>query len=203
MKRIIVIFSILIFASLKIFSQQKPICDETTNYLIDKEMPSVYLTFEQFGKATDWKKARLGEWSDKSAIQKGNDIWLSLHNNSCWEIKFRTDSLYLSKVKVDGKDKVVFGVLEDGAIANVQYTVEEQDRKVVPYGGDNANISTLPSGKSILFGVFKEHLDKSRSIYVDFNYGWEAKMFSNNLAPEHRALFWSYRLEEEKEKSAK
>ena len=94
MKRFVLIFSILICASLSIFSQQKPICDETTNYLIDKEMPSVYLTFEQFGKATDWKQAKLGEWSDKSAIQKGNDIWLRLHNNSCWEIKFRTDSLY-------------------------------------------------------------------------------------------------------------
>ena len=37
MKRFIVIFSVLIFASLSIFSQQKLVCDETTNYLIDEE----------------------------------------------------------------------------------------------------------------------------------------------------------------------
>ena len=200
MKRLIVVFSILISVSLNVFSQQKPICDETKNYLIDKEMPSVYLTFEQFGKATDWKQAKLGEWSDKSAIQKGDDIWLRLHNNSCWDIKFRTDSLYLSKAKVDGKDKVIFGILEDGAIANVQYSIEEQNRKQVIYGSDTGSISGLPSGKSVLFGVFKEHLSKSRSIYVDFNYGWEVKDFSNNLAPLHRAFFWGYRLEEERGK---
>lgn len=200
MKRFIVILSILIFTSLCIFSQQKPVCDESTNYLIDKAMPSVYLTFEQFGKATDWKQAKLGEWSDKSAIQKGDDVWLRLHNNSCWEIKFRTDSLYIKKTTVDGKFKPIFGVLEDGAIANVQYNVEEQNRKEVSYGSHTGSISSLPSGKSILFGVFKEHLAKSRSIYVDFTYGWEIKDFSNNLAPLHRAFFWGYRLEEEREK---
>lgn len=199
MKRFIVIFSILIFTSLCVFSQQKLVCDETTNYLINKEMPGVYLTFEQFGKATDWKQAKLGEWSDKSAIQKGDDVWLRLHNNSCWEIKFRTDSLYVSKTTVDGKFKPIFGVLEDGAIANVQYNIEEQNRKEVIYGSHTGSISGLPSGKSILFGVFKEHLSKSRSIYVDFNYGWEVKDFSNNLAPLHCASFWGYRLEEEKE----
>ena len=133
-----------------------------------KNMPSIYLTFEQFGKATDWKQAKLGEWSDKSAIQRGDDVWLRLHNNGCWEVKFRTDSLYISKATVDGKFKPIFGVLEDGAIANVQYSVEEQNRKQVPYGSDNGSISSLPSGKSILFGVFKKHLSKSRSIYVGF-----------------------------------
>ncbi len=195
------IVGLMFVLNLAAYSQQKNVCDETTNFLIDKEMPSVYLTFEQFGKATDWTQAKLGEWSDKSKIKKGDDIWLRLHNNSCWNIKFRTDSLYISKAKVDGKDKIVFGILEDGALANVQYSVEELDRKQVSYGGDTANISTLPSGKSVLFGVFKEHLFNSRSIYVDFNYGWEVKDFSNNLAPLHRAFYWGYRLKEESRKS--
>jgi hypothetical protein len=200
MKRLVIIFSILISASLNSFSQQKSVCDETTNYLIDKTMPSVYLTFEQFGKATDWKQAKLGEWGDKSTIQKGDDVWLRLHNNSCWDIKFKTDSSYISKTTVDGKLKLIYGILEDGALATIQYSVEEQNRKQVPYGSDMSSLSSLPSGKSVLFGVFKEHLSKSRSIYVDFNYGWEVKDFSNNLAPLHRAFFWGYRLEEEREK---
>ncbi len=198
MKRVFVLIGFLIFTNLAGFAQEKVVCDESTNFLIDIEKPSVYLNFEQFGKATDWKQSKLGEWSDKSKIQKGGDVWLRLHNNSCWDIKLNTDSLYISKTRVDGKDKIVFGILEDSALANVQYHVEEQNRKQVPYGSHTSNISTLPSGKSILFGVFKEHLSNSRSIYVYFNYEWEVKSFSNNLAPEHRAFFWGYRLEEEK-----
>lgn len=190
--------SVLLLSSLAL--SQSVVCDSSTNFLLNKEMPSVYLNFEQFGKAGDWRQSKLGEWSDKSKIEKGDDIWLRFYNNSCWEISFRTDSLYVSKTTVDGKFKTVFGVLEDGAIANVQYQVEEQDRRQVPYGGHTANLSSLPSGKSILFGVHKEHLSKDRSIYVDFNYGWEVKDFSGNLAPLHRAFFWGYRLEGERKR---
>jgi hypothetical protein len=200
MKSFLVIIVFVFVFSVEAFPQQKAICDETTNYLIDKQMPSVYLTFERFGKAANWSQSKIGEWSDKSKIEKGDDIWLRLHNNSCWDVKFKTDSLYISKTTIDGKFKLIYGILEDGALANIQYSIEEQNRKQVPYGSDTASLSSLPSGKSVVFGVFKEHLSKSRSIYVDFNYGWEAKDFSNNLAPLHRAFFWSYRLEEEREK---
>lgn len=158
-------------------------------------MPSVYLTFEQFGKTTSWTQSKIGEWSDKSKIEKGNDVWLRLYNNSCWKIKFKTDSLYLSKTTVDGKFKVIYRILEDGALANIQYDVEEQNGKQVPYGSDMANLSSLPSGKSVLFRVMKEHLSKNRSLFVDFNYGWEIKEFSNNLRPKHRSRFTAYRLE--------
>lgn len=200
MKRFLIIIGFVFVFNFTGFSQQKVSCDSTTNFLIDKEMPSVYLTFETFGRATSWTQSKVGEWSDKSKIEKGDDVWLRLHNNSCWDIKLRTDSLYLSKTTVDGKFNLIYGILEDGALANVQYSVEEQNRKQVSYGSDMANLSSLPSGKSVLFGVFKEHLSKSRSIYVDFNYGWEVKDFSNNLAPLHRAFFWGYRLEEVRKK---
>lgn len=198
MRKVLVILGLLFISNLIVFSQQKATCDETTNYLIDKDMPSVYINFEQFGKATIWTQSKIGEWSDKSKIEKGKDVWLRLHNNSCWEITFNADSLYLSKTTVDGKFKVIYGALEDGALANIQYRVEEQNRKQVAYGSDMGNVSSLPSGKSVLFGVFKDHLSNSRSIYVDFNYDWEVKDFSNNLAPLHRAFFWGYRLEEER-----
>ena len=106
----------------------------------------------------------------------------------------------MSKTTVDVKFKIIYGVLENGALANIQYKAEEQNGKQVSYGSDMASLSDLPSGKSVLFGVLKEHLSKSRSVYVDFNYGWEMKDFSNNLAPLHRAFFWGYRLEEERKK---
>jgi hypothetical protein len=198
MKSFLISIVFVFIFSFAVFPQQKVVCDETTNFSIDKQMPSIYLTFERFGKATSWTQSKIGEWSDKSKIEKGDDVWLRLHNNSCWDIKFKTDSLYLSKTIVDGKLKIIYGILEDGALANIQYSVEEQNRKQVPYGSDTASLSSLPSGKSVIFGVFKDHLSKSRSIYIDFTYGWEVKDFSNNLAPLHQAFFWGYRLEEEK-----
>lgn len=198
------VFSFLFVFSTLAFPQQKGVCENVKDYRLDKNNPSVYLTFERFGKAKgDWKQAKLGEWSDKSKIEKGNDVWLRLHNNSCWEISFSTDSMYISKIASPedaNKPKIVFGVLEDGAIANVQYQIEEHNRKQVIYGSHIGSISSLPSGRSVLFSVFREHLSNSRSIYVNFNYEWEQDNWSNSLAPLHRSFFWGYRLEEETEK---
>lgn len=198
-KQVIALAIIVVLCCVSGFTQ-KGKCDETTNFVLDSEKPSVYITFERFGKATDWKESKFGEWSDKSGIKDGNDIWLRLHNNSCWEITFATDSLYISKTEVDGKFKPIFGILEDGAIVSVQYKVEEQDRQQVAYGAHGYNISSLSSGRSVLFGVLKEHLENDRSIYVPFQYGWEKKIFSSNLEPQHRSFFWGYRMEEVKKK---
>lgn len=186
-----------------VFGQTSKACEQPNAILIDKEKPSVYLEFEQFGKAEDWKASKLGEASEKPKIEKGNDIWLRLHNNSCWELKIPTFSMYMSKVSDPtnvGKTKIAFGRIADGTAANVFYKVEENDRKQVVWGGHSYSESYLPSGFSIVFPVHREHLEKDRSIYVSFNYGWETKRFSSNLDPLHRAFFWGYRLEEVKKK---
>lgn len=197
--RLIAVVIVISFCCLSAFAQSRK-CDEMSGFVLDSKNPSIYINFERFGKASDWKESKLGEWSDKSAIKDGNDVWLRIHNNSCWDITFTTDSLYISKSVVDGKFKPVFGVLDDGAIANVQYRIEEQDRQQVTYGAHGGNISSLPSGRSVLFGVLKEHLENNRSVYVPFQYGWESRRFSSNLEPQHRSFFWGYRLEEEKDK---
>lgn len=178
-------------------------CDEQTGFVLNSEKPSVYIEFEQFGKADDWGNARLAEINIKPAIKKGNDVWLRLYNNSCWDISFRTLSMYMSKVpdpSNPGKFKIVFGYIQDDSAANVAYVAEEQDRKHVPWGGDSFSISRLASGHSLVFPIYRDHLEKDRSIFVDFNYGWEKDKWSYNLAPEHRAFFWGYRLEEVKKK---
>jgi len=201
MRFIGVVTYILLFLSLNLIAQSKP-CDASTGYVIDTEKPSVYIEFEQFGKADDWQSSRLGEVSKKPEIKNGNDVWLRLYNNSCWDIQFRTLSGYMHTVPDPanpGKIKLAFDIL-DGTAANVAYTSEEQDGKVVPWGGDNFSLSYLPSGRSLVFPVYKMHLEKSRSIYVAFNYGWEKDKFSNNLAPDHHSFFWGYRLEEVKKK---
>ncbi|MGQ0542630.1 MAG: hypothetical protein ACT4O9_12375 [Blastocatellia bacterium] len=113
-------------------------------------------------------------------------------------MKIPTFSMYVSKVPDPanpGKFKIGFA-MQDGAAANVFYNVEEQDRKGVLWGGDSYSISVLRPGNSIVFPVFHEHLEKGRSVYVNFNYGWETKQHSNNLDPLHRSFFWGYRLEE-------
>lgn len=192
---------LLILLTLNMLAQVKT-CDQSTGYVIDKEKPSVYIEFEQFGKADDWQSSRLGEVSKKAEIKKGNDVWLRLYNNSCWDIQVKTlsGSLHFEPDPANRvKKKLAFDIL-DGAAINVVYTSEEQDGKVVPGGGDSFSESFLPSGRSLVFPVYKMHLEKSRSIYVAYNYGWEKKIFSNNLAPDHHSFFWGYRLKEEKKK---
>lgn len=189
--------------SVPAFAQASKICEQPKAYIINKEKPSVYIEFEQFGKADDWQNARLGEVSKKLEIKKGNDVWLRLYNNSCWELQIPTFSMYMSMVKDEAnpeKKKVIFGRIEDGTAANVFYKVEEDDRKQVVWGGHSYSESFLPPGFSVLFPVHREHLENDRSIYVNFTYEWESKQFSSNLSPLHRSFFWGYRLEEVKKK---
>ncbi len=188
------LFLMLVLCILRVPAQNVN-CGKETGFVLVKDMPSVYLSFERFGRANDPQDSKIGDWSGKLPIKNGNDVWLRLTNNSCWEITLATDSLYASKIIVNGKSTIRFGVVEDGSVANVQYRVEEQDGRQVRYGAHGGSITSLPSGRSLIFSVLREHLDNHRSIYVPFQYGWEKK-FSNNLEPIHRSFFWGYRLKE-------
>src|SRR5712675_1454937 len=88
---------------------------------LSKDHPAIYITFERRGKAIDPADFRLAETGDISKSQeKGDDIWLRLHNNSRWAIRFPTWSLYIGK-KIspyrlsDGKTVLV---LSDGMEVN-------------------------------------------------------------------------------------
>lgn len=165
---------------------------------LSKDHPAIYITFERRGKAINPMDSRLAETGETSKSQeKGNHIWLRLHNNCRWAILFPTWSLYIGK-KVsphrlsDGTS--VLG-LSDGMEVNAMYQVVDDDGKIVPYGGDMHSLSWLPPGHSVIFSVSREHLSKDRSIYVYFNYEWErGEQYSNNLSPEHRSMYWGYRL---------
>jgi hypothetical protein len=181
---------------------QQPNCGETTGFSLNPEKPSIYIEFEQFGKADDWGGYKLGEPMKKPDIKKGDDIWLRLRNNSCWDITFRSLSSYMQLIPdpADASKKKLSFDLADGIAVNVAYVSQEQNSKVVPWGGDNFSVSKLPSGRSIVFPVYKEHLANGRSIYVPFNYTWEKDKWSDNLPPEHHSFFWDYRMEEVKKK---
>lgn len=168
---------------------------------ISKDHPAIYITFERRGKAINPMDSRLAETGETSkSKEKGEDYWLRLHNNSRWAILFPTWSLYVGKRVSpfrlsDGAS--VLG-LSDGMEVNARYTVVEDDSRDVPYGGDSYSQSWLPPGRSVIFSVSREHLSKERSIYIYFNYEWErGEVYSNNLSPEHRSMYWGYRLRED------
>src|ERR1700760_5003316 len=75
-------------------------CDGSKDVRMDKAHPGVYLSFERLGKALNPLDARLMEPSKTGkSKEKGDDIWLRLHNNTCWPIQIRTLSSYLPKEK--------------------------------------------------------------------------------------------------------
>lgn len=198
-----------LFLTLMLFGSLTPIClsqhvnnaASDADIRISKDHPSIYITFEKRGKAVNPMDSRLAETGQPSkSKEKGDDIWLRLHNNSRWAILFPTWSLYIGKNVSpyrlsDGKS--VLGLADDTEV-NAKYQVVEDDGKILAYGGDSYSQSWLPPGRSVIFSVNREHLSKGRSIYVYFNYEWESgQVYSNNLSPEHRSMYWSYRLQEE------
>ncbi len=163
--------------------------------------PIIYINFEKFGKAIDPMSERMAEAGDSArSKEKGKDVWLRLRNNSKFAISFRTDSMYLGKraSMYQFPDGSKLLSLADGAEVSIQYQVAEKDGRHVPSGSDNAFISWLAPGRSVLFSVRREHLTNDRMIYVDFNYDWEkADRCSYNLAPVHRSEYYGYRLEQD------
>src|SRR2546423_3314004 len=101
---------------------------------LSKDHPASYITFERRGKAINPMDSRLAETGETSKSQeKGNDIWLRLHNNCRWAILFPTWSLYIGE-KVspyrlsDGTS--VFGLSDGMAVNATMYQVVEDDGKV-------------------------------------------------------------------------
>ena len=163
--------------------------------------PIIYISFEKFGKAIDPMAEHMAEAGESArSKEKGKDVWLRLHNNSKFAISFRTDSMYLGKrasmYQFPDGSKVLS--LVDGAEVSIQYQIAEKDGRSVPYGSDNAFMSWLAPGRSVLFSARREHLANDRMIYVDFNYDWEkGDRYSYNLAPVHRSEYYGYRLEQD------
>jgi hypothetical protein len=168
---------------------------------LSKGHPAIYITFERRGTAVDPMTSPLAETGKPvSRSTGGQDYWLRIHNNSRWAILFQTWSLYLgesvSPMRLsDGRS--VLG-LNDDIEVNAVYRVEESDGRVVPYGGDSYSESWLPPGRSVVFSVDRGHLANDRSIYIYYSYEWEfGHAYSYNLAPEHRVMYWGYRLQNE------
>ena len=197
MSKLLLLIIVLLGASTVGFSQSAPPCDAFNDVRIDKTNPGVYLTFERLGKAVNPLDTRLMEpGSTSKPKQKGSDVWLRLHNNTCWTIHILTFSMYLPKRKPDEKtiDWIKrAGYLENGSEMSLNYYVQEKGGRRLFSPFDSFSISHIPPGVTVIFSVAREALSKERSIFVDFNYSWEAdeRGFNRTNEPQHRVQYSS------------
>ena len=160
--------------------------------LIDKDKPSVYISFEKSGKAPPLFR---GETEDR--------FWLRLKNNTKGSVSF-----CYSKTQRPYGDIVVRYNLEkednSGATGGISpdYNRVSRSPDVValePIGNgyaitDSCVTYVLLSGMSVLFSVPKVHLfhgSTSYRIEIPFNYGWEHETTIAGTSPKH-ILSFSY-----------
>lgn len=120
---------------------------------LSRDKPSVYISYERSGKR-----------EPLHASESDEGIWLRLHNNTKWTIKFP-----------------VFGATEAHGDVGMFYILEvvsELPDEVVdiPKGEELGHVYSpfeLRSGESVLFSVPREHLPKGIALRVKFSYEWE------------------------------
>ncbi len=134
---------------------------------IVKHTPTIYITFEGFGKVGNSLEARVLETGEASRSQEqGQYVWLRLHNNTRWGIDIPTVDLFLT----------INWVRE----IHPRYQVEERDGTRAPVNEiDKGYWTSLRPGHSALFSVLRELFSNGRKIYISFIYQWEYdKLFS-------------------------
>src|SRR5687767_3680306 len=119
-------------------AQLPPSCGASNDVRIVKEKPTVYLTFDRFGKAlnVDEQKLLHGDQRGKSR-EKGKDVWLRVHNNTCWPISLIQYGMYIPKQQrgeAPGERFKRMGILDDGAETGLFYAVMK-DRNQIGYSG--------------------------------------------------------------------
>ncbi|HEX8162592.1 MAG TPA: hypothetical protein VF538_12005 [Pyrinomonadaceae bacterium] len=138
-----------------------------------KNQPTVYLSIDHTGP----RKPLYEE-------ESGNGIWLKLHNNTLWPIVFP-----------------VFGVSKEwgdlGMFYDIEFEGEQKSRAITPLPrgyklGHVSTLFTLPSGRSVVFSIPREHLVKGLKICVNFNYNWEAseRGWVRDDEPKHYVYFY-------------
>jgi hypothetical protein len=140
---------------------------------IEKDKPTVYISFVRVAK-----REPLHEGESKEGV------WLKLHNNTRWTLVH-----------------AAFGVEPKWGEVGLFYDVElakrrnRSDLSELPLGYDRGDVSStnnLPSGKSILFSVPREHLAKNLRLRICYNYSWEAgdRGWVGYDEPEHCVFFY-------------
>jgi hypothetical protein len=170
-------FCIVILVAVFVGAQQPTPCGVSNDVRIVQEKPTVYLTFERFGKALNRGEQKLLQ-NDQRGIsqQKGDDVWLRVHNNTCWPISLIQYGMYVPKQQpgeAPGERFKRMGILDDGAETGLFYAVMK-DRNQIGYSGiDSYDYVKLLPGRTTLFSATRAALKDQQSIRISFIYDWE------------------------------
>ncbi|MGH9768144.1 MAG: hypothetical protein ACREAB_11970 [Blastocatellia bacterium] len=215
---VLLVITVLCSFALAVLAQQKDKTITKADVLLSKGDPTIHITFESVGRLSPKPTKLIATDSTNQEAQwpitNEGDIQivrLRLHNNTRWAISFSTDSLYIGPQTTPlrlGDGRGALG-LRDGIEVNVRYGIEpETGVEFVKAPGGSVNIipievklpvinrsdvsstSWLPSGRSVIFIVPREHLAKNLKVYVPFAYEWEtAERDYGTKEPEHRVYF--------------
>lgn len=145
-----------------------------------KDKPTIYITFERSGK----RKPLFNSESDKG-------IWLRLHNNTKWSIRFCTFAL--PEDWYDGEVGMPYEIekqppLFSGSPDEIKKD-EDEWKKADALGYNYHEMCEtfyLKSGKSVLFSAPREHFSRFLLMKVLYEYEWE---FGKGHEPLHYAVF--------------
>jgi hypothetical protein len=135
-------------------------------------LEGVTVSFDSFGQALNLWDQHLAEVGDPANAQAaGSDYWYRLRNDSGQPISFRTASMYIDpniknwKVLPGGKR---VSTLSEGRRILVLFALEDRKGKPLPYGGDLSALSSLESGRSVLFSIPRAAFDHGQRVAIDF-----------------------------------
>lgn len=169
---------LFLFGSLySVEGQRKNEVSKASNIKISADNPSVYITFEKFGKRTPLRE---GESED--------GMWLRIHNNIRHSIRFCSfGTSEEGEQLIAPNNEFQIGINYDIEITN--YKLFGKTRADAPNGYPTGSLCfgyELKAGKSVLFSVPAEHLVKGLSIKIPFKYEWEEESEDN---PTHFVYF--------------
>jgi hypothetical protein len=132
---------------------------------IDKKQPSIYITFEKFGKRTPLRDN-----------ESGDGIYLRFHNNLRYSIRFCAFGISDEAEQLIAYSKDTQMGLNYDVILNPLGIAQQRPKIDVPLGyptGSTCFYYELKGGKTMVFAVPKEHLIEGVSIKIGFSYEWE------------------------------
>ena len=203
MKKILLLMSILSSSMTAVIAQQEASCIRKDEVLLEKNKPTLFLTFERTGKC---QPAGVGLKVPSFPCAPSNNeahrddievVWLRLHNNIRWAVNFTIeyDNPPSERTLLQLCDGRKVSGLRDGTEADVPYKIEiDQGSSTLPTPpgkgtkeyqyppkvpllprGHILGTAWLASGSSVVFAVPREYLERYLMVVVPVNFEWATK----------------------------
>jgi hypothetical protein len=142
---------------------------------LDKQNPTVFITFERSGSRIP---GRAGESTE--------GVWLRLHNNA------KKWNIFLMTYGADNERSEYTVSYDVSWSPGMEWMQKAHDLPVGYRIRNVAQVRKLEPGQSIVFSVPKENLAEGLCILVEFSYEWEASGdLGGDQSISHRATFRS------------